>query len=202
MMKSKTIVLRTLLFCWLTLSSFSLLSTTSNGKSVDCQYPKQPWKTGLRHIDEASKWIDYVETGDNRGYWVDKWNRYVHNPLGSPYCSAFVSACLEIARVVKPVVRSGYSRAFVTREAFTVADVWHGKIKLKAGDIVIFKRPTGGHIGFIYGVGSGGKINTIEANTSNGQGGSQWNGGGIYKRVRTINVGTTFRITHFLRVVT
>jgi len=109
--------------------------------------------------------------------------------------------------VYSPTVRSASSRAFVTNGAVTkgdavsIADVWHGKTTVHDGDLIVWQRVGGGHIGIVKRV-NGGALQTIEANTSNGEHGSQWNGGGVWARTRRIGIGNqgTFRITHFVRV--
>lgn len=58
-----------------------------------------------------------------------------------------------------------------------------------AGDVVIFDFPGGyetDHVGFIRAKSNAAKkqIFTVEGNTSSGAGGSQANGGGVYKRTR------------------
>ena len=104
-----------------------------------------------------------------------------------------------MASVNRPTVRSAASRAFVKNGAITVADIWHGKTTVHDGDVIVWQRVGGGHIGIVTDAA---RMHTIEANTSSGARGSQWNGGGVWARVRKIGIGNqgTFRITHFVRV--
>ena len=56
------------------------------------------------------------------------------------------------------------------------------------GDVVIYNF---GHTGIVESV-SGSKITAIEGNTSAGSSGSQNNGGGVYRRTRSISLATAF----------
>lgn len=156
---------------------------------------------GQPHLDTARKYVGTVERGNNRGDLVDAWNRAVRAPLGSPYCASFVSHCLSRGGARSPRVRSAWSRAFVTPAAIPAAHVLTGKYAVKPGDIIVWRRSaTAGHIGFASKNWVRGKGETIEANTSSGIAGSQWDGGGVYTRHRTVNLYNHFRITHFVPV--
>jgi len=70
----------------------------------------------------------------------------------------------------------------------------------KSGDILVWIRKNGGHIGFIEKPVDRFTWRTIEANTSPGTAGSQYDGDGVWRRVRTYEPFNTFRITHYVPV--
>lgn len=158
-------------------------------------------------LERAKQDIGWVETGINRGSVADKANRLVQAPLGSPYCASYVSLVLHESKAQNPFVRSASSRAFITNESISVAAVIYKRAKVNPGDLVIWtrggERSGLGHIGFVDSIAYDGyntRFTTIEANTSSGQAGSQWNGSGIYKRRRHFTPLAAFRVTHFTPV--
>lgn len=60
----------------------------------------------------------------------------------------------------------------------------------RKGDLVVFNFGSGiaKHVGLARGPAKGGVIPTIEGNTSAGNSGSQANGGGVYKRTRSVGL--------------
>ncbi len=156
---------------------------------------------GPAHLDSATTYLGHVEHGNNRSGLIDRWNRAVGAPLGSPWCASYVAHCLAAGRARDPRVRSAWSRAYITARSIPAARVLSGAYKVRKGDIVIWRRSaTQGHIGFAKEDWDGAKGQTIEGNTSSGKVGSQWNGNGVYARVRTVSLYNHFRITHFTRV--
>ncbi len=69
--------------------------------------------------------------------------------------------------------------------------------KVGSEGLLIWLRRGGGHIGFVVRLRGEFEWETVEANTSSGYG-SQWNGDGIYKRIRKYEPFSTFRITHYV----
>lgn len=151
----------------------------------------------------AARYVGTVERGGyNRGKDIDEWNRYAGAPVGSSYCASFVSWCLGQARVRSPRIRTAWARNFIQRgRSVSAQDVLIGKYKPKPGDIVVWIRERGGHVGYVaaWDRRSGA---TIEANTSSGVRGSQANGDGVYRRQRMIQPFSAFRIVAFTPVET
>lgn len=153
------------------------------------------------HLDTARKYIGTREHGNNRGPLVDLWNRFVRAALGSPYCASFVSWCLNAGNVRSPRTRTAWSRGFVDANAIPISKILSGAFNIEPGDILIWRRsPNLGHMGFSSSYWQRAKGQTIEGNTSNGLSGSQWDGGGVYERARSINLYDHFRITHVVKV--
>ena len=155
-----------------------------------------------KHVQIAETFVGVREkTGRNDGKEVEMFLKSVGLSKGYPYCAAFVSYCLTQANVKKPVVRSAMARNFETRESIKAKDVLIGKNKVPPGSIIVWRKGStvNGHAGFAVNW-SGVKGNTIEANTSSGEKGSQSDGDGVFKRTRTIEPGNYFRITSFLPV--
>lgn len=163
-----------------------------------------PSKAHTPHVDSALTFVGLREThGNNRSPIIDRWNRAVGAPLGSPYCASAVSAWLQLAHISRPRLRSASSRAFTRitdSEVFTALQILRGEAKVLKGDIVVWVRAGGGHIGIAYADWKGATGKVIEANTSPPSGdGSQWNGDGIWVKSRRISPYTAFRITHIIR---
>jgi hypothetical protein len=163
-----------------------------------------PCEAGTPHVDTALTYVGTREThGNNRSPVIDRWNRAVGAPLGSPYCASGVSDWIRAGRLRHPRLRSASSRAFTRAtdcEVFTAAQVLRGEVKVRKGDIIVWIRAGGGHIGLAAEDWPHTQGKVIEANTAppNGQG-SQWNGDGIWVKVRRITPYTAFRITHIIR---
>lgn len=163
-----------------------------------------PCSAGNLHVDTALKYVGHREThGNNRSPVIDRWNRAVGAPLGSPYCASGVSDWLRAGRVRHPRLRSASSRAFarVTDcQVFTASQVLRGEVQVLKGDIIVWIRAGGGHIGVAAEDWTGAKGRVVEANTAPPYGqGSQWNGDGIWIKARRITPYTAFRITHIIR---
>lgn len=155
------------------------------------------------HVKVATAYLGTRESGGaNRGVAIDRWNRGVSVPLGSPYCAAFVSAMLDEARCLAITTRSARARAFISERRAQVIAV-HANTKAQPGDVVVFRRNGGGHIGIVERIAEDGRIECVEANTSSGQRGSQWNGDGVWRRKRNLyEPWSAFRITHIVRART
>lgn len=155
----------------------------------------------LSNLDIARKYVNYVEVPNNRGTFIDYINKRVHNPIGSPYCSAFVSFCVDSSKS-NPNLNTGLATKWITKTSVSALDVFYNKKQIDSTYIVIWQKGKTifGHVGFIEKVLSSNKFQTIEANTSSGVRGSQSDGGGIYRRVRSIEPFNYFRIKAFTKV--
>ena len=161
------------------------------------QTVKQPDGERVRSI--AYGLVGTKESGDNSGYWVTKFLKSVGLRPGNPWCAAFVSYCLDSAKITTMKTRSGLARHFISKnKTIKATKVSFDNTKIPMGTVLIWRRGTTtfGHVGFTdQWVGKSGT--TIEGNTSSGKGGSQWSGGGVWSRKRTINPYDHFRITDF-----
>jgi uncharacterized protein (TIGR02594 family) len=114
-----------------------------------------PW------VKEATKFVGLKEIkGDVDApeivkMWADIKNSGIKDDE-TPWCAAFVGACLE--RVGIKSTRSGSSQSFLD---------W-GEVLFKPikDCIVVFKRPGGGHVGFVTGVDKFGHIMVLGGNQS------------------------------------
>lgn len=114
-------------------------------------------------------------------------NPYSHE-LGRPcesWCATFLAAIARRVRLTVPSY-AAYTPALVG--AFKAADQWH--TEPAPGDYVFFDFPDNinrvQHVGVVIGVEPF-AIHTVEGNTSSGEHGSQYNGGGVYERARPRN---------------
>lgn len=137
----------------------------------------------------AASDIGYVEVGNNiTKYWA-KWKP---SWQGQPYCAAGLSDWLD---------RGGDLQVFDGQPIFYCPAIeakakfknrWYASYSTpRRGDIVLFDfgASMAIHVGIVEKVNADGTIQTIEANTSPGTGGSQNNGGGVYRRVRSRSWG-------------
>lgn len=130
------------------------------------------------------------ERGQNRGVWIDVFNRSVKNPLGAPWCAGFVSYCLEQTQVTSPRVRTGWARGFIVgRESYTANDVALGRVTPQPGDLAIWTRNGGGHIGQVLRWSQSAGV-TVEGNFRDA----------VRIMQRHLSPLSVFRITHFTRV--
>lgn len=143
----------------------------------------------------ARQWIGYSrwddpEPGTVFGRWYAK---LVDDPYfgesGIPYCAMFVSYCLNWAGFEA----AGLPGAYVPWILSANSDAGRLVANEDAlpGDLVMFDWQGDGvadHIGIVEeNHPDEGWMQTIEGNTSPGSGGSQSNGGGIYRRARNYN---------------
>lgn len=117
----------------------------------------------------------------NEGPQIDTWNRAVSLPPG-PYaywCGSFVHAALKAGGLDFPdwirYTPSIYTYAQQRKYGLSLVTA----DKAQPGDLILYDFDGGGidHVGLYIGQGE-----TVEGNTSPGTGGSQNNGGGVYKR--------------------
>ena len=132
-------------------------------------------------------WVGKTEThGANRSPLIDSMNKYVKNPVGSPYCAATV--CYSEYQSGKPKHRTGLARNVRDSSTFSSNDVIMGKRKVERGSYVIYQKGETifGHIETAIKDWKSIEGETIGGNTSPTNKGSQSNGGGFYKRWRKI----------------
>jgi hypothetical protein len=156
------------------------------------------------HVVKALSYVGEKETSPNRSKNIDTWNRFVGNKMGYPYCAAFGSYVFNESKVRVPKLRTGLARNFYTKSplAYSAGDVLMKRKTVKSGDGVVWARGNtiSGHFAiaaqnWIYKSGK-----TVEANTSSGLSGSQFDGDGVWVRIRTISPYSYFRIIGFTGV--
>lgn len=120
------------------------------------------------------------DRGNNRGLWIDIFADAAGVPTGNPWCAASLTFACKVAGVdhpARPAAVANWS-AWFTDETF----------RPKRG-MVAMKNSGGGkgHIGIVVKVWSVLGVTwleSIEGNTSPGEGGSQRDGDGLYRRKR------------------
>ncbi len=149
------------------------------------------------HVELFLSWVGIVETRPNRNWLCDSANTFCKVALGSSNCASITSYALHLSGAVYPPVRSARARAFITSESIALptkkppADL--------CGWLLIFYRQGGGHIAVFVT-----NTETVEANTSSGEKGSQHNGDGVWRRKRDLKKLSSpfnvFRSTHLTPV--
>lgn len=150
---------------------------------------------GTRTVRWALSRVGVVERPafSNSGPFISDWLRMSDGQPGWPWCQAFANAGVFIGTARKVQLKSCYTPQVVdwarNRE--------HGlrivsSSEAAPGDLVYFKFPGISsdfcdHVGILESKGRG-VVNTIEGNTSRGNGGSQNNGGGVFRRSRPLSV--------------
>jgi hypothetical protein len=102
---------------------------------------------------------------------------------GWPWCAAFVTWVYEKAGLVLST-SAGFASVWLMEQWARNTGRWHaraGSYRPPPGAIIIY---TFSHTGIVV-AGHAGYDNTVEGNTSSGNSGSQSNGDGVYKRVRS-----------------
>lgn len=122
--------------------------------------------------------------GSNRSPEIDEWLKALKSPLGSPWCAAFVWACLRAAKDVRSFVRSARVQTMVD------GGVLHPAKEAIPGDLVVFyfsnlKRYA--HIGIVES-NNGVVAVTLEGNTiPDGATGDTREGWGVCRKRRKIS---------------
>jgi hypothetical protein len=149
----------------------------------------------------ALGFVGTKEEGNNRGYWIERFQKITNSPRGAQWCASFVNFCLDSAGVKGlPNTRSGLARHFATRnKTIKAKDVLQSNMELPAGTIIVWRRGSTpfGHAGIVE-KWKGKSGTTVEGNTSAGRSGSQNDGDGVWRRARSINPTNYFRITDFV----
>jgi len=138
--------------------------------------------------------------GSNDGPKIRQWWQICGYGSPVPWCGCFVNAV---------IIAGGCENGKGWAIGYTPAIVAHAKAGRggwswhedgKPGDLALFDTPGGPtavHVGIVERRMGGGTYQTVEGNTSSGDGGSQSNGGGVFRRQRS-TVGN-FRIVGFAR---
>jgi hypothetical protein len=168
----------------------------------ESQLAKVPEGGRRKAVDKALVYVGTTEhpPGSNRGLYIDQWQGRFHM-RGQPWCGAFVGAMCEMAGA-KLTARIVYT-PYIFTDANAHANglngvVWQrGKgfllngVHAHSADLVLFDFGTKGikHVGMLVKPYSGGRfVQTVEGNTSFGDGGSQDNGGAVARRKRDIGL--------------
>lgn len=140
----------------------------------------------------ARQWIGYSrwddpEPGTVFGRWyADLVGDSYFGESGVPYCAMFASYCLNWAGVKAAGLPGSYVPWILS--ANSDAGRLVANEDAQPGDLVMFDWQgdgVGDHIGIVEENHTDeGWMQTIEGNTSSGSGGSQSNGGGVYRRAR------------------
>lgn len=154
------------------------------------------------HVQTMLSWEGEREARPNRSPLIDKMNRFVGSPLGSPYCAAAVSLALETARVRSPTIRTGLAQNFRTTGSIRAGEVLSGRKVVPVGAIAIWQigRSWKGHAALVVAVIDRQTIRTIEANTSCAGNGDERDGDGICRKLRKIEPYNYFGLRWFTPV--
>lgn len=135
-----------------------------------------------------SRWQD-PQAGTKYGRWyASKTGSPYFGRSGVPYCAMFVSWVLSSAGMTPPGGIFAYCPTGLNN-ARRLGRV-HDKRAAVPGDIVFFDWNRDGvadHVGIVT-ANRGSYLETIEGNTSSGRRGSQSNGGGVYRRARSLSL--------------
>jgi hypothetical protein len=138
-------------------------------------------------VEQARKG-EHESKGANRSPLIDKINKAAGVPLGSSYCAAALRYAFSLAGVAfggSHAASVGYEEQWAREQGYLVTRPLHGDV---------FNWRIDGdswpdHTGMVLKVRSWGgvvfTIDTVEANTSSGNAGSQADGGGWFFRRRT-----------------
>lgn len=159
--------------------------------------------TAKKLLEKAASQIGVKENpaGSNIiKYWTWYKEKTGLNLQGAPWCAAFVTWCLGTLgqwKVTKDEGRFRYCPSLVNwgKEK----KEWIDRSKTpKPGDIVLFaNKGVACHVGFVEKVLSGGKLQTIEGNTSLT---SNDNGGSVMRRTRELGaVGSSWYVLGYVR---
>lgn len=132
-------------------------------------------------LRKAASYIGYTERGNNI---TQFWARQKPSYQGGAWCAAFVVDVLEQCgnKLLKSVPLPYYTPSM--EQWARKNGRWKASINCKPGDVLIFGNGHAVHTGFLEKQINSRYVQTIEGNTSSGNGGSQTNGGGVYRRVR------------------
>lgn len=131
-----------------------------------------------------SRWDD-PEEGTKYGRWYAETHGQYFGSSGVPFCAMGASWVLDQAGIEPPGGAFAYVPAGINN-ARTKHRLLSDVEDAQAGDLVCFDWDDDGisdHVGIVE-INAGSYLQTIEFNTSPGSGGSQGNGGGVYRRTR------------------
>jgi hypothetical protein len=162
-------------------------------------------------VEVARTQIGFRETSRNQGDWIKKYWEATSYPDGyknrEPYCAAFTAWVVKQAAIKEPKlsydnpcrsasVKDWAPWAMKPMNGCIVFRPHDGLYIPEPGDIVDFlnKKSPLSHIGIVTGF-AGKIVETIEANTSSGDKGSQRDGDGVFERERNYDF-----CGHFIRI--
>ena len=147
-----------------------------------------------KHVAVIEKWIGQREVKPNRSPLIDSMNRYCKSAYGNPYCAA--TQCYGLMLSGKPIFKTALAYNLRNKDTFSALEVILGKKKIYRGDLLIWQKgeTISGHAASAYSDWNSTKGETIEGNTSSGVKGSQSDGDGFWKRTRSIDPTSYFRI--------
>lgn len=172
-------------------------------------------------VDVATKYTYVREaTGHNDGPEIKRWLGYFGLPEGNPYCAAFViGGCYKEASdnlgIQQPLPKMAKVSALYKAtkknpykyKVIPAVRIKQGIEKLTLADVIIWshnKLPGNdnwnGHTGIVLIQLNTNYFTSIEGNTSSGEAGSQRDGDGVFKRNRSLGIGTKFPVEGFIRV--
>lgn len=155
-----------------------------------------------KHLEIARGFNGTQEKGNNRGYWIDRFNRPYHN-IGGPYCATGVAFWLDSAGAIYPK-GSALARNYKKKDSKSALDVLYNRAKVNVGDIIVWQRGATiyGHAGIADTGWTNKKGLTVQANTGppKAKGSAQWNGSGVYIKMAAIEPYNYFRIIAFTPV--
>jgi hypothetical protein len=139
-------------------------------------------------IRVASSQLGYLEAGGSGGHSgnVTKFWSELDPPLqGQSWCAVFVSWVFKHAgQPLPPMDRPyGYMNCASAVHYAKANGLFDASGHYAPGDIILYGPGGGQHTGIVVS-DDGRTVVTIEGNTSSGESGSQWNGGGVYLRHR------------------
>ena len=128
-------------------------------------------------------------------YWAKKVNQaWLAGPSNTIWwCMLFVSMCLDEIGQIDSIGGFSYNTdVTLNRNRGRLVPV----SAAQPGDVVIFNWGFSGgtdHVGFVERNLGGGRLQTIEGNTSSGAAGSQSSGNGVWRRIRSSDIAAVIR---------
>lgn len=139
------------------------------------------------------------EPGSESGrYWANRGKgAWLAGPSTSIWwCMLFVSMCLDEVGQMDSIGGFSYNTDVTIRQARAAGCQFVSVANAQPGDVVIYNW-TGDaftdHVGFVEKNLGGGRLQTIEGNTSSGAAGSQSAGNGVWRRVRSAAISHIIR---------
>lgn len=155
---------------------------------------------GMRLVDFARFHIGVTEQGGaNRGPIVERFQKAVDGKaVGESWCMAFVQYCIK--QTID--VHGGLSRIFEAEHCLTVWNQTPVFMRLKdpkVGCVVIWQHgdSSAGHTGIVCEIFADKEFNTVEGNTSAGQG-IVSEGDGVYLRRRSTDTVGNMKLVGFI----
>lgn len=148
----------------------------------------------------AAQFEGVKEEGINSGRWVKAFQRAVDGRAeGEPWCCAFVNYCLK---GVDPL-GNGPSKVFRSENCWMTWQTTPMSLRVsgpKTGVLSLWNVPgtQKGHIGIVSAWDGGDTFRAWEGNTSEGTGGSQREGDGVFLRQRAVAGYPKFALLGFL----